>query len=191
MEEARRERAEASAYAFKKALVIGATAVGGTRRLHAIRASEPFAMVVEEACEVMERTLVSVLSVRSLCKLELIRHYRQLPAFVQQCWFNIETTHPSIKVSLFERLVEKTPGADREEHTSRCTILDEQRQMRPEICDLTRCEYDDVVDITDHDTTITQCVGDRSTLSAAPTSNFGEMRVEWCLEFVHKFSSGL
>jgi hypothetical protein len=39
--------------------------------------------VVEEACEVMEPTLMSVLSVRSLQKLELVGDHRQLPAFVQ------------------------------------------------------------------------------------------------------------
>jgi len=31
----------------------------------------------------------------------LIGDHRQLPAFVQQCWFNFETTLPSIKTSLF------------------------------------------------------------------------------------------
>lgn len=48
---------------------------------------------------------MSVLSVRSLKKLELVGDHRQLPAFIQNCWFNLETTHPSIKTSLFERLV--------------------------------------------------------------------------------------
>ena len=53
----------------------------------------------------MEPMLMAVLAVRSLRKLELVGDHRQLPAFVQNCWFNLETTHPSIKVSLFERLV--------------------------------------------------------------------------------------
>ena len=61
--------------------------------------------VVEEACEVMEPMLMAVLSVRSLRKLELVGDHRQLPAFVQNTWFNLESTHPTIKVSLFERLV--------------------------------------------------------------------------------------
>ena len=38
--------------AFRKALVVGATVVGAARRLEAIRAAEPFAVVVEESCEV-------------------------------------------------------------------------------------------------------------------------------------------
>ena len=48
---ARRERSEAAARSFKTARLIGATVVGATRRLSALRASEPFAMIVEEACE--------------------------------------------------------------------------------------------------------------------------------------------
>lgn len=152
---ARRELSETAAYSFKRARVIGATVVGAARRLNALRASEPFAMVVEEACEVLEPTLISVLAVRSLCKLELIGDHRQLPAFVQPCWFPIETSDPSIKVSLFERLVKND--------SSMCSVLDIQRRMRPTICDLTRIEYDDLVTIEDHECTISQRIGDRLT----------------------------
>merc|ERR1711939_791551 len=102
---ARREHSESRAIAFKQALIVGATVVGASRRLEAIRAAEPFAIVVEEACEVMEPSLMSVLAVKSLHKVELIGDHRQLPAFVQQCWYNLELTHPTIKTSLFERLV--------------------------------------------------------------------------------------
>ncbi|KAI0561167.1 DNA2/NAM7 helicase [Gracilaria domingensis] len=149
----RRELAEAAAYSFKSARVIGATVIGATRRLHALRASEPFAMIVEEACEVLEPTLVSVLSVRSLRKLELIGDHRQLPAYVQPCWFSVQVANPSIEVSLFERLVLNDPSS--------CTVLDVQRRMRPFICDLTRCEYDDIVCIEDFATTKTQLIGDK------------------------------
>ena len=102
---ARKHRAEAGAQAFRSARIVGATVVGASRRLEAIRAAEPFAVVVEEACEVIEPTLMSVLAVNTLRKLELIGDHRQLPAFVQQCWYNFETTMPSIKTSLFERLI--------------------------------------------------------------------------------------
>lgn len=105
LSEARKRRAEAGAQAFRGARIIGATVVGASRRLEALRAAGPFAVVVEEACEVIEPTLMSVLSCNTLRKLELIGDHRQLPAFVQQCWFTFETTMPSIKVSLFERLV--------------------------------------------------------------------------------------
>ena len=41
-----------------------------------------------------------------------------------------------------------------------CTVLDEQRRMRPEIAELTRCEYEDVVTIVDHARTLSQRIGD-------------------------------
>jgi superfamily I DNA and/or RNA helicase len=99
------------------------------------------AVVVEEACEVMEPTLISVLAVKSLWKLAMIGDHRQLPAFVQNCWYNLQTTHPCIKKSLFERLIDS--------EASKCdgvasasavphTVLDEQRRMRKEIADITR-----------------------------------------------------
>jgi len=93
---------------LKHAKIVGATVVGASRRLEALRAAGPFGVVVEEACEVIEPTLMSVLACNTLRKLELIGDHRQLPAFVQQCWFSFETTMPSIKTSLFERLVSGT-----------------------------------------------------------------------------------
>ncbi len=106
--EARKRKAEAGAQAFRNARIVGATVVGASRRLEALRAAGPFGVVVEEACEVIEPTLMSVLACNTLRKLELIGDHRQLPAFVQQCWFSFETTMPSIKTSLFERLVSGT-----------------------------------------------------------------------------------
>ncbi|CAN8071016.1 unnamed protein product [Agarophyton chilense] len=165
----RRELSEAAAYSFKSANVIGATVIGATRRLHALRASEPFAMIVEEACEVLEPTLVSVLSVRSLRKLELIGDHRQLPAYVQPCWFSIQAAIPSIKISLFERLVLNDPSA--------CTVLNVQRRMRPFICDLTRCEYEDLVEIEDYEGTKSQLIGDK-----LKVSSFVRRRAAWQAE---------
>jgi len=171
---ARKEKSEASAAALKQAKVVGATVVGASRRLQAIRAAEPFAVVVEEACEVMEATLMSVLAVRSLKKLELIGDHRQLPAFIQNCWFNLETIVPSIKTSLFERLVTGRVSVSRQQQQRRhqraadssmsvpCTVLDEQRRMRSSISDLTRADYDDIVDILDHPKTATQLIGDHA-----------------------------
>lgn len=46
--EARTVRAEAGAQAFRSARIVGATVVGASRRLEAIRAACPFAIVVEE-----------------------------------------------------------------------------------------------------------------------------------------------
>ena len=166
----RRNRAEAGAQAFRNARVVGATVVGAARRLEAIRAATPFAIVVEEACEVMEPTLMSVLAVQSAQKVELIGDHRQLPAFVQNSWFNLETTMPSIKTSLFERLVTGSvatrggrQGHRRNETDAEpidCTILDEQRRMRCNIADITRPDYSDLVNIVDHRLTATQRIGD-------------------------------
>jgi hypothetical protein len=109
--------------------------------------------------------------VNSLRKLELIGDHRQLPAFVQQCWFHFESTMPSLKTSLFERLISgkvKTRGgggggfarADRAQALP-YTILDEQRRMRTTIADITRPDYQDVVAILDHKATATQRIGDK------------------------------
>ena len=107
------------------------------------------------ACEVMEPTLMSVLAVQSVQKLELIGDHRQLPAFIQNCWFSFESTMPSIKTSLFERLISGSvtqygakKGAQRrisngpsqiDAEPICSSILDEQRRMRPAIADITRC----------------------------------------------------
>ena len=74
---------------------------------------------------------------KSLRKLELVGDHRQLPAFVQNCWFNLEVSQPSIKTSLFERLISGRLGhigRKRNEamgaHPVPSTVLDEQRRMR-------------------------------------------------------------
>lgn len=107
VKQVRRESAEAAAHLFDNARIIGATVVGATRRLRALRAAEPFAAVVEEGCEVMEPNLLAVLAQRSIRKLELVGDHHQLPAFIPSSWFGLTTTIASIKVSLFERLYPK------------------------------------------------------------------------------------
>jgi helicase required for RNAi-mediated heterochromatin assembly 1 len=190
--QSRQALAEASAMALKNAKVVGATVVGASRRLQALRAAEPFAVVVEEACEVMEPTLVSVLAVKSLKKLELIGDHRQLPAFVQLCWYNLEVTVPSIKVSLFERLVSgkvsQRYGTIRMKvsrhaeinsaETVASSILDEQRRMCESISDISRQHYQDLVDIIDHEKTKTQRVGDRI-VSQRALQKFEQERQLW------------
>jgi len=178
---ARRDRAEAGAHAYRSTRIIGATVVGAARRLEAIRAAQPFAAVVEEACEVMEPTLMSVLAVQSLRKLEMIGDHRQLPAFVQQCWFNLEGVHPSIKTSLFERLInggvhekkswKKTGWREPGNNPLPFSILDEQRRMRVEIANITRPDYEDLVEIKDHPHTSKQLIGD--VFLRLPTNKFG------------------
>ena len=152
---AHKQCSEAGAIAFRNARIVGATVVGASRRLEALRSAGPFAVVIEEACEVIEPTLVSVLAVNTLKKLEMIGDHRQLPAFVQQCWFNFETTLPSIKTSLFERLISgqvktrfhQSKNKDNRGAILPYTVLDEQRRMRTSIADITRPDYVDLVQI--------------------------------------------
>ena len=168
--QARRQKDESGAADMKNAIIVGATVVGISRRLEKVRAAEPFAAVVEEACEVMEPTLISVLAVKSLQKLELVGDHRQLPAFVQQCWFDLTATMPTIKTSLFERLIgdadwersSKRHQKSKDDSVQRVSfsVLDEQRRMRSYIADITRPHYKDVVTITDHGKTATQKLGD-------------------------------
>jgi hypothetical protein len=188
VERARRDRAESAAHAYRKTRFIGATVVGAARKLQAIRKAEPCAIIVEEACEVMEPTLMSVLAVSSLRKLEMIGDHRQLPAFVQHCWFNIEMQQPSIKTSLFERLITGHTGHNRRASTRNSSssssavrlpfsVLDEQRRMREVIADLTRPDYADVVVITDHESTKKQCIGDR--LVGQQLARIKSVRSQW------------
>ena len=129
---------------------------------------------------------MSVLAVKSLQKLELIGDHRQLPAFVQNCWFNLETTLPSIKTSLFERLISgrvqtrnrKRSGEEVKAEPVPFAILDEQRRMRTCIADITRPDYEDVVDIQDHPHTQKQLVGDR-VRSKAEKMQLIEHRTLW------------
>eukprot|EP00457_Paulinella_chromatophora_P000075 gb/GEZN01000075.1/.p1 GENE.gb/GEZN01000075.1/~~gb/GEZN01000075.1/.p1 ORF type:complete len:1932 (-),score=209.52 gb/GEZN01000075.1/:490-6285(-) len=170
---ARQDRAQVAAAAFKRARFIGATVTGAARRLEALRAAEPFAVVVEEACEVMEAPLMAVVAVKSVRKLELVGDHRQLPAFIQNCWFSLETQHPALKISLFERLLHQGKGRGQEvshkhrneplslDGASSCTVLDEQRRMRKTIGDITRPDYKDLVNILDHPNTASQRVGDK------------------------------
>lgn len=171
----RRERAEANSAVLKQATLIGGTVVGAAKRLMALRAAEPFAVIVEEACEVMEPTLIAVLAVDSVQKMELIGDHRQLPAFINHNWYNFEITVPKIKKSLFERLIdcsEKSKGA-----TSICTVLDVQRRMRSYISDITRHHYSDKVVIQDHEKTSTQRIGDR--LEKDEKKNFSHCLSNW------------
>ena len=187
---ARKNCAEAGAQSFRNARIVGSTVVGASRRLEALRSAVPFAIVIEEACEVIEPTLISVLAVNTLRKLEMIGDHRQLPAFVQQCWFNFETTIPSIKTSLFERLISGSVKSH-SSHAKKAnaaaavlthTVLDEQRRMRSSIADITRPDYTDLVCILDHPHTAVQCIGDvviRSCVDKKQVERLREHRRTW------------
>ncbi|KAL3917663.1 MAG: hypothetical protein SGILL_004608, partial [Bacillariaceae sp.] len=144
-------RAKAKAYESKS--IIGGTMVGCISRLESIRATRPFAVVVEEASEVLEPLLFSCLT-ESTIKLEMIGDHRQLqPSVMSRYDFEL---HNKINISMFQRLIEAPKG-----HEVPSTVLSVQRRMRSNICDLTRRYYADVVEIEDDQRCTDQRIGSR------------------------------
>lgn len=150
-------RAKARLYESKS--VIGGTMVGCIARLESIRATRPFAVVVEEASEVLEPLLFSCLSGSTL-KLEMIGDHRQLQPSVMSR-YDFELCN-KINVSMFQRLIEAPSG-----HDIPSTVLSVQRRMRKNICDLTRRYYEDVVEIEDHEVCGHQLLGQKLPQSVA------------------------
>eukprot|EP00727_Mastigamoeba_balamuthi_P013907 m51a1_g9139 hypothetical protein (3447) ;mRNA; r:63647-74936 len=127
---------------YQRAEVIGGTIVGCIGRLEAIRATNPFAIVVEEASEVSEPLLFACLG-PSTVKIEMIGDHLQLQPSIQDR-FDFERIN-NMTVSMFERLVTAPP-----KWRVPMSVLSVQRRMRPSICDLTRLYYDGITKITDH-----------------------------------------
>lgn len=122
--------------------VISGTMVGCITRLDAIRATKPFAIVVEEASEVLEPLLFSCLT-STTCKLEMIGDHLQLrPSIMTKFDFEIIN---KMNISMFERLI-RAQGA----YAVPSSVLSIQRRMRKNICDLTRGFYTDITSISDH-----------------------------------------
>ena len=123
-------------------------------RLEAIRSCKPFAIVVEEASEVLEPLLFSCLC-SSTVKLEMIGDHLQLqPSVMNRHDFEL-VNH--INISMFQRLIE-APDV----HRVSSDVLSTQRRMRKNISDLTRSFYEDIVTIEDHESTATQAIGQRN-----------------------------
>ena len=136
------EKVKLKARVFEDKSVIGGTIVGCISRLEAIRSTNPFAVLVEEASEVLEPLLFACLS-KSTCKLEMIGDHLQLqPSTMTK--FEFERIN-KMYMSLFERLI-RAPS----DHSVPMDVLSVQRRMRTSICDLTRGFYTDITDITDH-----------------------------------------
>ena len=150
----RKAEMQAKARVYENRSVIGGTMVGCIHRLEAIKTTRPFAVVVEEASEVLEPLLFSCLS-DSTVKLEMIGDHRQLQPSVQSR-FDFEICN-KINVSMFQRLIESPPG-----HAVPSTVLSVQRRMRQNICDLTRNFYSDITTIEDHETVHSQKIGQRN-----------------------------
>ena len=140
----------ASAKIYENRAVIGGTVVGCITRLEAIRSTNPFAVLVEEASEVLEPLLFSCLC-SSTCKLEMIGDHLQLqPSIMSKYFFErINKVH----VSMFERLIRAPPG-----HEVPSSVLSVQRRMRTNICDFIRNYYSDIVMIEDHAVTSNRVV---------------------------------
>jgi len=132
----------ASAKVYEDKSVIGGTIVGCIARLEAIRATNPFAIMLEEASEVLEPLLFACMS-KSMVKLEMIGDHLQLsPSIMQK--FEFERIN-KINVSMFERLIQAPKG-----HAVPNGVLCVQRRMRSDVADLTREYYKDIVEIEDH-----------------------------------------
>ncbi|KAJ3216818.1 hypothetical protein HDU67_008904 [Dinochytrium kinnereticum] len=141
----------ASAKAYEGKSIIGGTMVGCIKRLEAIRSTNPFAIVVEEASEVLEPLLFSCIC-PTTCKLEMIGDHLQLqPSMMGK--FEFEKRN-RVNVSMFERLI-----CAPKDHKVPSSVLSTQRRMRKNICDLTRDFYLDITDITDEGCTKTKVIG--------------------------------
>ncbi|KAI9318848.1 hypothetical protein DFJ73DRAFT_769718 [Zopfochytrium polystomum] len=158
-------RAKAQVYEGKE--VLGGTIVSCIGRLEVIRALNPFAVLVEEASEVLEPLLFSCLS-KSTCKFEQIGDHLQLaPSLMSK--FDFERIN-KINVSMFERLI-CAPGSN----TVPYSVLSIQRRMRKSICDLTRGFYENITVIEDHEICHTKRIGDKLPKSV-PTSRIDLLR---------------
>ncbi|RHY06073.1 hypothetical protein DYB36_006893 [Aphanomyces astaci] len=153
---------KAKAKVYEGKAVIGGTIVGCISRLEAIRATNPFAIVVEEASEVLEPLLFVCLGA-STCKFEMIGDHLQLKPSIQSKYTFERMNH--IGVSMFERLIRSPPG-----HQVQSSVLSIQRRMRKNICDLTRDYYKDIVAIQDHDTCHNRCIESTPLLKHLPTA---------------------
>lgn len=146
-------KVRANAKVYENRSVIGGTMVGCIARLDAIRSTNPFAIVVEEASEVLEPLLFSCLC-SSTCKLEMIGDHLQLqPSTMNRFDFEV---YNKTNISMFQRLIQAPAG-----NQVPSAVLSTQRRMRPEICDLTRDYYKDIIAIDDHPITKTRKIGEK------------------------------
>ena len=133
----------ANAKVYENKTVSGGTVVGCIARLEAIRATQPFAVIVDEASKVLEPLFFACFC-PSTVKLEMIGDHRQLAPNLMDKFDFMRCNH--VNVSMFERLIHAPV-----DHQVPCGVLAVQRRMRKDICDLTREYYTDVVAIQDHE----------------------------------------
>ncbi|RLN63252.1 hypothetical protein BBJ28_00018439 [Nothophytophthora sp. Chile5] len=150
--ELHREMLRANARVYEGKAVIGGTITGCVARLEAIRTTNPFAILVEEASEVMEPLLVSCFS-SSTRKLEMVGDHMQLQPSVMGK-IDFERVN-KINISMFERLIRAPRGNE-----VPSSVLSIQRRMRKSICGLTRNFYNDITIIEDHEVCSSKTIGD-------------------------------
>ncbi|RMX65665.1 hypothetical protein KXD40_008073 [Peronospora effusa] len=151
--ELQREILRANSRVYEGKAVIGGTITGCVSRLEAIRTTNPFAILVEEASEVMEPLLVSCFS-SSTRKLEMIGDHMQLQPSVMGR-IDFERVN-KINISMFERLISAP-----QENEVPSSVLSIQRRMRKNICDLTRNYYKEITTIEDHEICGTKVIGSK------------------------------
>lgn len=144
----REAESRARAKVFENKTVIGGTIVGCITRLEAIRSTRPFAVIVEEASEVLEPLLFACLC-QSTVKLQLIGDHLQLQPSLMDKYEFMRVNQ--VGVSMFERLI-----CAPDDHRVPSGVLSVQRRMRRDVCDLTRDYYTDIVKIEDHPVCLTK-----------------------------------
>lgn len=151
-DEYRLAKIKASSAVYENKEIIGGTIVGCIARLEAIRSTSPFAILIEEASEVMEPLLFACLG-PSTCKLEMIGDHLQLqPSIMAK--FDFEKIN-KVNISMFERLI-----CAPDSHPVPATVLSVQRRMRKNICDLVRGFYSEITPIVDHPKCHDKAIGD-------------------------------
>lgn len=123
-------------YLLKKAKIIGLTITGASRLIELISKLQCSVMVVEEAGEVLESHIMSILN-ENIQHLILIGDHMQLRPTIASFQLDVEK---HLTISMFERLVNN--GMEKVQ-------LKEQHRMRKEICNLVRPLYDNLVDNPD------------------------------------------
>ncbi|KAL7522470.1 hypothetical protein ACHAWX_007163 [Stephanocyclus meneghinianus] len=106
---------------LKSASVIGSTVLGVLLNIDALSASRPEVLLLEEAGEVSESALISILRIPSLRKCILIGDHQQLRPTVNSHQLRV---HKKYDISCFERLVSLNMP---------CTMLKTQNRMLHEV----------------------------------------------------------
>lgn len=121
-------------YTLEVADIIGMTTTGAAKHQHILHIIKPKIVVVEEAAEVLESHIVSVLNARTQ-HLILLGDHKQLRPRPNDHSLALQY---KLDISLFERLVN---------NRFPCVTLKTQHRMRPEISDLVRGHiYDELHD---------------------------------------------